>query len=123
LHRSKDIDHRLNVVVRDHSRAHPSLNGRQASQDFRPGGGIGPGYRNVFESLQTVNSVLRSLRSDAVTDPVLGIQPECGRSLKASAERDQQILSDIALREADLLRFRAIHVNVQVGLIERLLDS
>src|SRR5205814_653059 len=43
--------------------------------------------------------------------------------LKASTQRDQEILRDVALGESGLPRFRAVHIDVQFRLIERLLNA
>ena len=81
------------------------------------------GDRNVFEIAQRGHGVLRRLRHHAVAHSVLRIEPERRRGLKAAAQRDQQAVGDIELREAALHGLGAIHVDVDAGLIEELVDA
>ncbi len=60
---------------------------------------------------------------DAVADSGLRDRARKGRSLKAAAQRDQQVPGDVVLREARLLGLGAVHVDVQLGLVEGLLDA
>src|SRR5205807_1201291 len=60
---------------------------------------------------------------DRITHAAFRVEPEGRSSLKTAAERDEQIAGNVALREAHLFRLGAIHINVQVGLIRRLLNA
>ena len=84
---------------------------------------LGPGNRNILQVLQRIHAVLRSLGRDGVAHAVLGIEPVGRRRLETAAERDQQVGGNIALREPDQLRLGPVHIDVQMGLIERLLDA
>ena len=50
-----------------------------------------------------------------VADAGRRIQPEARRGLAAAAQRDQQVVGDVALREAGLRRARAVDVDCSVG--------
>ena len=54
------------------------------------------------KSCTVVQTILRRLGRDRVADSVLRIEPEGRRCLKTAAERDQQVVRDIALGEAQL---------------------
>src|SRR4029077_12211138 len=101
--------------------ADPPPDRRQAGQDlrWRP---ARAGHRNILKSLQRVQTVLRGLRGDGITHAVLWIQPERGGRLKAAAQRDQQVAGDVPRRIAGLAGLRAVHIDVQLGLIKGLLD-
>ena len=83
----------------------------------------GTGERNIFQVLQRVQTILRSLGCDRITHSILGIEPVGRRCLKASAKRNQQVGGNVALGEARQLRLRAIHVDMKIGFIEGLLDA
>ena len=80
-----------------------AMNRSQVGQNF---GSVaaGAGDRDIFQILQGIDAVLRGLGGDRIADSGLGIEPECRRGLKASAQRDQQVGGDVALGEAHLLR-------------------
>ena len=56
----------------------------------------------LFERCHRVEPVLRRLNGDVVGDAVARIEIEVGAGLEAAAQRDQQALRDILLREAVL---------------------
>ena len=81
-----------------------------------------PRHWNILKILQGLKLVLRSLRGDAVADSGLRVEPERRRSLKAAAQGNQQVAGHIPLRKTRLKRLGAIHVDVQLRLVEGLLD-
>ena len=84
---------------------------------------LAPLVMGIFcRSCRLVISVLRRLRRDVVADAGGGVEPERRRGLKTAAQRDQQVLRHVALREADLLGLGAVHVEMQLGIIEGLLN-
>jgi hypothetical protein len=62
------------------------------------------------------------LAFDVVADSGFGIDPKGWCRLKASAKRNQQILRDIACREAKLLCFGSFNSQDQIWFIEWLLN-
>ena len=76
----------------------------------------GAGDRDVVQILQRVQPVLRRLGRDGVADAGLRIQPEGRRRLAAAAERDQQVVGDVALGEPASCALGAIDVDVQLRL-------
>lgn len=99
------------------------LDRSQAAQNLWRGRRIGPGHGDVLDILQCLYAVLRSLARNRVADTIFGIEPESWGSLKASAQRDQQILSNVVLRESDYIGLGSVHVDVQFRLIEGLLNA
>ena len=73
--------------------------------------------------LERIHPVLRRLRRDRVADAGRGVQPERRRRLAAAAQRDQQVVRDVALREPGLRRARPVDVQVQLRLVERLVHA
>ena len=51
------------------------------------------------------------------------IEIEVGAGLEAAAQRDQQALRHILLRQPGGCGARAVHVDRQIGIVERLLDA
>ena len=82
-----------------------------------------PGDRDVFQILQRIHPVLRSLGRDGVAHAVLRVEPVRRRGLEAAAERNQQVVGNVALREAGQLRLGPVHIDVQMRFIEGLLDA
>src|ERR1700686_3420204 len=80
------------------------------------------GHRNILQALQRIDSVLWSLRRYGIAHAGLRVQPKFRRRLKTAAQRNQQVRGNVALGEADLLGFGPVDINMQIGLIERLLD-
>ena len=120
LHRAENVDDRLHVVVRNDGGVHlsrftdasaSSICGRAAG---RPVTGIVP------SSSQRVDAVLRRLRRDRVADAGGRVEPERRRRLAAARQRDQQVVRDVALREAGLRGARPVDVEVEQRLVERL---
>ena len=109
--------------MRDHCHPRSPLHRDQACHQRRRRRWIGPGYRGVYQVLQVSLAILRRLGRNRVADSVPGIEPVSRRRLKAAAKRHQQILCDVMRRKSKLLRLRALDSHVQIGLIERLLDS
>ena len=66
---------------------------------------------------------MRRLNGDVVGDAVFGIEIEVGGGLEAAAERHQQALRHILLRQADGLGAGAVHIHRHVGIVEGLLDA
>jgi len=56
-----------------------------------------------------------------ITDAIFRIQPESWCSLKATAQRYQEIIRNLSLGETDFLSFGAIHINVKLRLVKGLL--
>src|ERR1035438_1462565 len=67
--------------------------------------------------------VLGSLRHQVVVHAVFAVQKEGRGGLEAAAQRNQQACRDVPLREASLLRLRAIDGDVKPRIIEGLLDA
>ena len=88
--------------------------------------GVAPGmaavHRSVLQSLISVDAILRSLHGDVVVDAVFGIEPEGRSGLKAGAERDQNVLCDVAGLHADGLRASAIDIHEERRRVKGLLD-
>ena len=139
-----DVEHGLDIVVADDAQFGARLDGGQVAEHLdgarHAGGGarrsghsggaargeLGcgrAGYGQAAQRRQAVEPVLRGLRGDVVADPVARVEIEIGRGLEASAERDQNALSDILLREPDGGCARAVHVHRHAGVVERLLDA
>ena len=78
---------------------------------------------NVLEILEGVERVLRRLHRDVVAHPVLGVQPEARRGLKATAGGGEQAARDVPLLQAHLQGLGAIDVDHQLGIVGRLLDA
>ena len=79
--------------------------------------------RQVFESRQAVDSVLRQLDDDGVGDAVLGVEPEVRVHLAAARKGDEQIVGRIALRQPDFIGERAVDVHIELRVVEDLLDA
>ena len=62
--------------------------------------GCGPVTGRLFELGQRVQLVLRRLDGDVVGDAVARIEIEAGAGLEAAAERHQQALRHVLLRQA-----------------------
>src|SRR5208283_2432363 len=77
------IDHRLDIVMRDGSRACDGGNVHQIAEDLRGSAGKAAVDRSVLEGLVIIHAVLRSLDGNGVADAVLGIEPEVWRGLEA----------------------------------------
>ena len=65
---------------------------------------------------------MRRLGADLVLHARVPVQPLGWRNLRRPAERDQQAVGDIALREANLARFVAIHVHADFGIVHHLMN-
>jgi hypothetical protein len=63
---------------------------------------------------------LRRLDREVVVHAILRVQPEGRGDLEARAQGDQQAVGDVALGEAELIRLGAIHGQLQLGLVEKL---
>ncbi len=122
LSRAVQIDHRLHVVVRDHSRAGPGGNARQPPQKLRLFRSRGD-HRYVRQIRDTIDTVLGHLRHDRIGHPVLRVQPEIGPYLAAPGERDQETVGDIALGQADFPGERAVDGDVDLRVVKHLLDA
>ncbi len=84
-----------------------------------PGAVIGR-LRSAFER---IDLILRRLHDDRVVHAVFGIEPERRLHLARSGQIDHHAVGDVALGHADILGPRAIDVDVEAGLAERLLDA
>ena len=122
LHRAVNVNHRHDVVVRDHAHFRAAAERSHAGHDFRLRR-AGASDRNIFQILQAVNNVLGRLRGDVVAHSGALVEPVSGCCLKTAAKRDEHIVGHITRGIADLLRFGAIHFDVQFGLVESLLDA
>src|SRR5476649_1093192 len=70
-----------------------------------------------------MNIVLRYFSHQRITHAVLRIEPEVRRGLRAARQRDQQVLRNIALREAGLHRLGPVYVDVDRGFVAGLLNT
>ncbi len=91
-------------------------------QHVGPRGGRA-GDRDVLQILQRLHVVLRRLGGQVVVDAVGGIQEEHRRRLEAAAQRVEHAGRHIAFGEAALLRLGAVHIDLEIGIVERLLDA
>src|SRR4029077_3579209 len=76
----------------------------------------------VAEIVETLEPELRSLGDHLVLGSALGIGPERRRGLKAPRQRDQQVAGNRLFGEPDELRLASIDVDVELGVVGRLLD-
>ena len=81
------------------------------------------GDRNVLQILQGIHAILWCLRGDLIADTIFRIDPERRRSLETAAQGDQQVLCHVVSRITNLLSLGAVHENVDVRFIGRLLDT
>src|SRR5712671_1331118 len=88
LHRTEDVDHRHNVVVRDNGHSRSALRRSEAREQRRRGIWTRSRDRHVCKTLERVDAVLRSLRGDLIADLIFRVDPEGWRGLKATAKRD-----------------------------------
>ena len=123
LHRSVNIDDRLNVVVRDQRHSRRRAGWLPASPELPDLRRSGPGNRDVLKVLQRIQPVLRRLGRDGIAHAILGIQPVGRRSLETAAERNQQVGGNVALRESGQLGLGPVHIDVQMRFIEGLLNA
>ena len=86
---------------------------REAFRESAAAVGAAAGDRDVAEILQRIASgtAASASRSRSCT-PFVGFEPEVRRRLAAAAERDEQVVGDVALGEADLRGARAIDVEL-----------
>ena len=66
------------------------------------------------------HAVFGRLHDDGIIDAVLRIDPVIGRELQVGAERDQQAVGDVLLREPELIGAGAVHVEAQLGRVHDL---
>src|SRR5207302_9308431 len=85
LHGAENVDDGLDVIVRDHGGSDPAIDRCQAGQNLRTRSSSS-GYRNILQTLQRVDPVLRRLRGDRITHPSLRIEPERGRGLETPTQ-------------------------------------
>src|SRR5215470_1814863 len=108
--------------MRNACRADFILQRDEVSQNLRASAGGRAVNRSVLQGLQIVHAILWRLHRDAVADTVFRIEPETRRSLEAGAERDENVLRDVARLQADVLGASAVDVEVERWCIESLLD-
>src|SRR6202035_3135247 len=95
----KNVEHGLSVVVGHGSHSHATRYASEVPKHL-PRRAAGAVHGNIFEILQGCKVILGRLSRDVVADSRFWIQPEGGRCLKAPAERNQEIPSHLALRDA-----------------------
>ena len=66
---------------------------------------------------------MRCLDGDVVVHTVDGVQPLVRSGLAAGTERDEHAVGDIALSEADLVGFGAIHRDVELRGVDLLVHA
>ena len=120
IHRSENIDYRLNVVMGDDRHLRSSRETAQACKNLWRRRAIRD--RNILEILQRIDAILRRLRRDVVAHAGSRIEPECRRRLGAAAQRNQQVVRHVLLREAYLTCFRPVYFDVKFRVVERLLN-
>ncbi len=120
LYRSEDIDDRLRIVVGDDRRSEAAGDGRKAAQQLRLSRG---GDRHVLQVIERGHQVLRRLSDERVLQAGVRIEPERGRDLSASGQRQQQVVGDVLLADTQLLRTGPIGAHSQLRLIEHLLHA
>ena len=122
IHGSIDVDHRLRVVVRHRRGARGGSGGHQISKNLRSrtrGAGVDG---SILQRLIRINAILRRLHGDIVVDAVFGIEPERRRGLKTGAERDENVLRNVASLHAHGLRACTVNIHVERRRIKSLLD-
>ena len=78
-----------------------------------------PGWSGEYPQIRKgLQSILRGLSRNNVADTVLWIEPVRRAGLKISAGRDQQAAGDIPLRQTNVLRPGAVHVDQKCGLLK-----
>src|SRR5258708_1597035 len=70
-----------------------------------------------------MKSILRNLYNHWVLDPCFWIHPEVRSGLPAARKRKDEIARDIPLCHRELLRFQTIHIDVDLGRAELLLNK
>ena len=117
-----NLDHRLDVVLRiDRRRRVARLMSAMRAQHLRRRAWRGD--RQVAQRVQRIDLILRRLHHDRVVHAVFGIEPEGRLHLARSGEVDHHAVGDVAFGDADILRARAVDVDVEGRFAERLLDA
>ncbi len=78
--------------------------------------------RRAQQRIQRIDPVLRRLHANVVVDAVGPVHPKVRRHLAAAAERDQHVAGDVALRQTQLRRLDAIHVQADLRLVDHLVN-
>ena len=84
---------------------------------------ISASQRRRSEGVDRIDAVLRRLSLDGIRDAGFRIDPVVRRDLTAASERDEHAVGDVVLREAQLLRARAIDFDVQLGRVHDLVQA
>jgi hypothetical protein len=82
-----------------------------------------PVMGRLFELRHRIHTVLRRLDRDVVGNAVAWVEIETWTGLEAAAERHQQALRHVLLRQPGVCGAGAIHIHGQIGIIEGLLDA
>jgi hypothetical protein len=121
LRRAVNVDHAADVVLRGALHLVRAIEAGDISEDLRRLAVAGH-HRDVLDVVQRLHPVLRHLGHEVVVYAVLPIQEEHRRHLHAAAERIQYVARHLVLGEAGLQRLRAVHLDIEGGVIHRLLD-
>jgi hypothetical protein len=95
--------------------------GREVAEELRLGE-LARADGRLPERVETVDFVLRRLHRDRVTDAVERVEPVVGRNLAAGAERDEEIVGDVALGEAHSAGPGAVDIDEERGRTHDLLE-
>src|SRR5256885_3173668 len=77
---------------------------------------------SILERLVRVHAILRLLHRDGVLHAIFRIQPESRRGLEAGAERNKNVLCDVARLHANGLGTGPIDFHIERGVIKGLLN-
>src|SRR5713226_7926768 len=122
IHSRVHVDHRLRGVVRDFRGPGGRRGGDQVSQNLRPRTRHAAANGSILQRLVGVHAILRFLHRDGVFHAVFWIQPESRSGLEAGAERNKNVLRDVARLHAHGLRARTVDFHVERGVVKSLLN-
>ncbi len=116
-----DLDHRGDVVLRDHGIAAGTADICNAAQyRGRRAGGI---HGKILQLREGVDLVLRRLHDDRIGHTILVVQPERRGNLPGACQIHDQTVGHIGRRDIGELGAGAIDVDVEGRLTRRLLNA
>src|SRR4029077_5952991 len=115
-----NVEERLHVIVVERQRGDRPRKIGQVAQQLRrrlPRDGDG----SAMQLVEGVHPVLLRLDHDLVAHAVFVVEPEIGRRRSAAGQRDQQVVGDVPLRQADLLGEDTVTIDHDPRRVEDLL--